>query len=235
MKLKAVLFDLDGTLLPMDNKAFAESYFSAFAKTMKRYGWSEDQAVESILRAIKTTQANDGLQTNEQVYLSAFLGREEALDQGKGYFDDFYGHEFEQVRFTCGYNVKAKQTVDVIKSLGYRVALATSPLFPKIAIEKRMEWAGFTPKDFEFYTTYEDHRFCKPDPRYYGEVAARLGLKAEECLMVGNDVVDDMSAEKARMKVFLLTDCIKNDIGADISAYPKGDLDGLLEYVKILN
>ena len=67
------------------------------------------------------------------------------------------------------------------------------------------------------------------------EVAARLGLKAEECLMVGNDVVDDMSAEKARMKVFLLTDYIKNDIVADISAYPKGEFDGLLEYLKILD
>lgn len=118
--------------------------------------------------------------------------------------------------------------------MGFRVALATNPIFPAVATESRVRWAGLEPDDFELYTTYENSKFCKPNPGYYSEIIKKLKCSAEECLMVGNDVTEDMIAEKLGMKVFLLTDCLINKENKDITSYPCGSFDELIEYVNSL-
>ena len=50
--------------------------------------------------------------------------------------------------------------------------------------------------------------------------------------MVGNDVQEDMIAETVGMKVFLLTDCLINRNGADISVWPHGGFDDLLRWIE---
>lgn len=83
-------------------------------------------------------------------------------------------------------------------------------------------------------TTYENIGWCKPNLDYYREVLRRAGLKAEECLMVGNDAGEDMVAAESGMKVFLLTDCLINKSGEDISRYPNGSFEELKNYVSKL-
>jgi FMN phosphatase YigB (HAD superfamily) len=95
-----------------------------------------------------------------------------------------------------------------------------------------MSWAGLDHNDFELYTTYENSCFAKPNLDYYREILGKLDLKAEECLMVGNDVSEDMVAEKLGMKVFLLTDCLLNKDNEDISKYPSGSFKELKEYIE---
>ena len=126
------------------------------------------------------------------------------------------------------------ETVDALKKAGLRIALATNPIFPSIATEKRIRWAGFEPEDFVFYTTYENSRYCKPNPNYYKELLKQLNVAPEECLMVGNDVGDDMVAEKVGMKVFLLTDCLINKTDKAVSDYPNGGFSELRLYVEEL-
>ena len=118
--------------------------------------------------------------------------------------------------------------------MGYQVILATNPLFPAIATQSRIRWAGLEPEDFERITTYENARFCKPNPDYYREILGKLNLNPSDCLMVGNDVDEDMIAETLGMKVFLLTDCLINRNQADISRYPSGGFPELLQYVRSL-
>ena len=60
------------------------------------------------------------------------------------------------------------------------------------------------------------------------------GLEGEDCLMVGNDVGEDMIAATLGMKVFLLTDCLINQSGKDIGQYPHGGFDELKGYVETL-
>ena len=115
-----------------------------------------------------------------------------------------------------------------------RVVLATNPIFPAIATEQRIAWAGLTPDDFELYTTYENSNYCKPNVKYYEQILSKIGVRADECAMVGNDVGEDMLAEKLGMKVFLLTDCLINKSGADISAYLHGSFDELLAFIENL-
>ena len=110
--------------------------------------------------------------------------------------------------------------------------LATNPLFPAIATRQRIRWAGLEPEDFQFVTTYENSRFCKPNPEYYRDLLDKLGKDPESCLMVGNDVDEDMIPARAvGMEVFLLTDCLLNRSGADISSYPQGGFTELKDFL----
>ena len=115
------------------------------------------------------------------------------------------------------------------------MVLATNPIFPRIATENRIRWAGLGPDDFALITTYENSTYCKPNPAYYREILEKLGRKAEECLMVGNDVVEDGAAQRLGIPVFFLTPCLINPQGKDISAIPHGGFDELAAYLGQLN
>ena len=179
---------------------------------------------------------NDGTKTNEEAFWDVFcqaIGKNALTDTP--HFERFYIEKFDQVQSFCGYTPHAAQALRFIKKQGLRTALATNPLFPRIATEKRIAWAGLSPDDFELYTTYETEHYCKPNLNYYRSVAERLGVRPEECLMVGNDVSDDMVAEELGMQVFLLTDCLINQNNVDISRYPQGSFDNLMAYIDGLN
>ena len=120
----------------------------------------------------------------------------------------------------------------MLKAEGIRVALATNPIFPAVATESRIRWAGLSPEDFELYTTYENIGYCKPNLDYYREILRRLNLTAEDCMMVGNDVCEDMVAAQLGMEAFLLTDCVINPEGVPVELWPHGGFATLQDYLK---
>lgn len=233
MDIKLVLFDLDGTLLPMNQDEFTKGYFKLLVNTMLPYGYDPEKLVESVWSGISAMVKNNGKQSNEEAFWMRFCesyNRKAADD--KPLFEDFYRCEFQSAKELCGYNPKAGDTVRKIRELGLKTVLATSPVFPETAIVSRMAWAGLEPSDFDWYTTYENIGFCKPNPEYYREIADRLEVKPEETLMVGNDVEEDMEAGiAAGMNVFLLTDCLINRERRDINKYPRGGFEQLMGYI----
>ena len=235
MSIKAVLFDLDGTLLPMDYDGFLKLYFGNLAKRLAKYGYDPDALVRNIWTGTKAMVLNDGACMNETKFWNVFAEIYGVhVLQDKVLFDDFYREDFVKAKEACGYDPLAKETVDLVRSLGMKTALATNPIFPMIATRQRMAWAGVTVSDFELCTTYENIGFGKPNPAYYEEIAKRMGVSTDECLMVGNDVVEDMAAEKCGMKVLLLTDCLLNKNNEDITGYPQGDFRELQKFIKLL-
>ena len=235
MELKAVLFDLDGTLLPMDQDLFVKSYLGSFAQKLVPHGYDPKQFIQAVWLGVSAMVQNDGKRYNEALFWDQFekIFGQKVFDD-MTVMDEFYQKDFDKAKQVCGFNPKAKLVVDEIKNMGLKVVLATNPIFPAIANQKRMSWAGFCPDDFELYTTYENSRFCKPNLAYFQDILKQLDLRAEECLMVGNDVTEDMVAQKLGMKVFLLPACIINAQNEDISCYPQGDFDDLLAYIKNL-
>ncbi|MBQ2688252.1 MAG: HAD family hydrolase [Clostridia bacterium] len=235
MSLKAVLFDLDGTLLPMDQDVFVKTYFGAISKKLAHRDYDPKELVSVIWQGTGEMIKNDGTNTNETVFWNTFKSiYGENYIKDLPYFDKFYEENFDDIKSVCSLNPKSAETVYALKDKGLRVILATNPIFPKIATEKRIAWAGLSPKDFELFTTYENICCSKPNLKYYEEILKRTGLKADECLMVGNDVGDDMVAEKLGMKVFLLTDCLINKDNVDITKYPNGSFDSLMSYINSL-
>ena len=234
--LKAVLFDLDGTLLPMDQKVFMKDYFGRLIRRLAPLGYTPESFLASMQAGIAAMVQNDGTRTNEEAYWDAYtaVSGKEILNH-MSVFEDFYANEFDEVAASCGFNPKAAELVHSLKAKGIRVILATSPLFPRIATQKRIRWAGLRPEDFELYTTYEDIGTCKPNPAYYTTVLGRIGLGPDDCIMVGNDVSEDMIAgARAGLRGFLVTDCLINTPNADINDYPHGSFDELTSYIEEL-
>ena len=232
MAIEAVLFDLDGTLLPMDQDVFVRAYMKALANRLAPYGYEPELLIKAIWGGTGAMINNDSGKTNEKVFWEFFCSvfGEKSLDDIP-YFDEFYKTDFQSLKGVCGYDAMAAQTVKRLRDTGVKVALATNPIFPAIATESRMKWAGLSPEDFDEYTTYENICCSKPNAEYYRQVADRLGVLPENCLMVGNDVDDDMVAQKLGMKVFLLTDNLINKSESDISVYHNGNFEELNRYL----
>ena len=233
MSKKVVLFDLDGTLLPMDQKIFVKSYFGKLTKKLAPLGYEPEKLIEALWAGIKTVVKNTSDKFNDEVFWDVFakiFG--EKVREDEKHFEEFYKNEFQAVKESCGFNPKAWESIKQLKEMGYRVVLATNPIFPKIATESRIRWAGIEPEIFELITTYENCKRSKPNPQYYLEILEKLNVKPEECIMVGNDVTEDMVAKTIGMDVFLLTDCLLNKDEKDYSQYPQGSFDEMMEYIK---
>lgn len=233
MKITSVMFDLDGTLLPMDQDLFAKAYFGALAKKMAPHGYDPKQFVDTVWAGTKAMILNDGSRTNEQAFWDAFCsvyGTDARKDEP--ILDDFYEKDFSKVRTACGFNKYAAEVVHDVKAAGLRVVLATNPIFPATATWQRTQWAGLQPEDFEYITSYENSHYCKPNLDYYREILDKLGLQPEECLMIGNDVSEDMVVQELGMQVYLVTDCLINRKNFDIGVYPHGSISQLYDYIK---
>lgn len=233
--ITTILFDLDGTLLPMDQDTFAQAYIKGLALVAEPAGYSPMIFSTAVMAGTAAMVKNKGEQSNEEIFwdtLERTYG--ESVRKDIHMFDEFYATDFQKIKNVCGFEPKAAELIRYIKDKGYRVVLATNPLFPKVATESRILWAGLEPSDFEYFTTYENSHYCKPNLDYYREVLAKLNVSPEECLMVGNDVTEDMIAEQLGMKVFLLTDCLINKNNEDILQYPRGNVNDLFEYLEKL-
>lgn len=231
--MKTILFDLDGTLLPMDQDVFTKAYFKALTEKLVPYGYDPDALIKGIWSGTASMVKNDGQKTNEDIFWNAFAAIfGDRVFRDKTLFDAFYANEFDKARDVCGFVPEANATVKALKEEGYLIILASNPIFPLTAQKRRMEWAGLDADDFCYITSYENSHYCKPNPDYYREILSVNNCAVEECLMVGNDANEDMAAGDAGIQTFLLTNCLINAKGKDISIYPRGGFGQLLEYIR---
>ena len=233
--IKTVLFDMDGTLLPMDTKLFEKLYFKTLAAKVAPLGYEPSKLIGGVLAGLDAMIANDGSVTNDVAFWKVFSG----IFGQKAYndipsFDQYYQTDFVAAKAACGFNAKAVDIVKRLNKCGTQVVLATNPLFPLVAQQARISWAGLSESHFALITHYANSHYCKPNIGYYEEIVATLGLNPAECLMVGNDVNEDMIASRLGMKVFLVTDCLINANNLDISAYPHGNFDDLEQYLRAI-
>lgn len=230
--MKTVMFDLDGTLLPMDQENFIKAYLGGLATKMAPYGYDPNLLIKAIWAGTQAMVENNGNQTNEDVFWNRFCAiMGEDCRKDAQIFDHFYRNEFRFVASACGFDPRAAKVIAFLKEKGCRIVLATNPIFPAIATRNRIQWAGLQEQDFLWITTYENSRYCKPNPEYYRDILRQIEEQAENCIMVGNDVTEDMIARDLGMEVFLMTDCIINIENRNILQYPNGSFDQLFDFL----
>ncbi|MBQ8814689.1 MAG: HAD family hydrolase [Lachnospiraceae bacterium] len=208
MLKKAILFDLDGTLLPMNTNEFVRAYFGLLGKQMIAHGYDPEKFKKGMWGGVEASIRNDGSMLNEERFWSVMNHvMEKDCREDAEIFEEFYRNEYHQAKTVCGFNPLAAEAVKLAREKAEKVILATSPLYPAIAIEGRLSWAGLKMEDFDLVTTYDTERFCKPNPAYYADIIARFGYEPAECVMIGNDEKEDMwGAEKAGIQGYLVTD-----------------------------
>lgn len=195
--LKAVFFDLDGTLLPMNEEIFTKLYFHLISKSVANKGYQAEELIHTIWQGTKLMYTNDGKRTNEEVFWDYFgkvYGKEKVED--KIYFDAFYLNEFKQVKQACGQNPYVEQIIQVAKEKVGKVVLTTNPIFPRVGIQTRLAFLGLNENDFDYITTYENSSYCKPNPKYFLEVLEKLDLKSDEVILFGNNDIEDYKCAK---------------------------------------
>ena len=238
--MNTVLFDLDGTLLPMDQKAFIDTYFKALSGRLSRLDYDTVKLINAIWQGTKAMISNDGFLTNEEIFWKTFKedfkpgGRKlekTELKKIERELMKFYKKDFQVTRLNTWPTPFAKQCVDILKEKGYQTVVATNPFFPEVATRQRIEWAGFDFEEFELVTTYENTCFCKPNLNYYRRILKTLDKEPVDCLMVGNDVSEDMCAFEIGIDVFLIDECLINTKGEDTSMFKSGSWSTFKEYV----
>ena len=232
--MKAVLFDLDGTLLPWNQDEFEHLYFKMLAKYVCPKDVNEDYFIKTMKHGVYAMINNDGTSTNETAFFDAFgkYFTKDKIEEMNVSFNNFYLNEFNDIKAICGFSEKANGVIQLMKENGITVIVATNPVFPDVATRKRLNWAGINPDDLALYTTYENSCYCKPSREYYMSILDKFSLLAKDCIMVGNDTGDDMVAKEYGMEVFLLTDRLVNRSGSDITQYPNGDFNDLENFLK---
>lgn len=233
-KIKAIFFDLDGTLLPLDTDAFIEEYFRLLARNLGHLIPPAELA-QHVMGSTFAMIANvDPEVSNEQAFFADFLPR---VKHGPEVlwpeFNRFYAEQFPKLRERClrGDPAPGRQAVETARELGYELVLATNPIFPRVAIEERMRWAGVPDFPWKLITTFEEMHFCKPQPGYYREVLAKTGYAPGECLMVGNDVQEDGVAAKLGIQTYIVTDFLINRQDGPVPE-PAGTMAEFIQWLK---
>ncbi len=204
--LEAVLLDLDNTLIIFDETAFylrfMERIVPYFEDLIPTY-----QFRSRLHYAIRHLLKNKGDTNNETFFLDAFC---DGLDDQRGLiwnrFEAFYAEEYDHIEVKTTRPRQLDRVLDQLIEWNLMLVVATNPIFPLVAQEKRLAWSGLDKDQFTLTTHMGNMCFVKPRPAYYQQICDMIGLSPENCLMVGNDGVNDMAAGDIGMKTFLTND-----------------------------
>lgn len=232
---RAVFFDLDGTLLPMELDDFLGSYFKAITQFVDAHQLDAEAFSAGLKAGIGAMASHDDERTNYEVYWEEFFRRADphAADWNE-LLTGFYEHDFGKVGADVVPDPNAARAIRTLRAKGYPLVLATMPMFPLRAVQWRLSWAGVDPDDFSRLTSYENSTSVKPKRAYCAENVAACGLKGDEVLMVGNNTVEDLSFRKLGADAFLVTDHLLDPVGYDLSTVRHGSMADFADWVESL-
>lgn len=203
--IRAVLFDLDNTLIHFSERRFFESYVpqvsQAFSDIMPI-----DVFSQKLILATQALLKNNGQMSNAEYFMNVFcVGYEEHRDEIWKRFMRFYENEYDQFRALVSVPRVVRRVFLQLKKKGVKLVIASNPIWPLQVQMKRLSWAGLGDLQFDLVTHIENMSYCKPQIQYYEEICSKIGEIPETCLMVGNDPVNDMIVANIGMKTFLVT------------------------------
>lgn len=231
---KAVLFDLDGTLLRVNMSAFIPRYVDALAEFCadkvkpKKFKKSLQGATRHLIY-----EAGDGHSTNEDrmiQYLKRELGlSEETLHSA---LEHFAKDGFDKLKETVRPISLAQKIISDCSATGVPLVLATNPVFPRFMVEGRMRWGGLNPDDFIYVSCFENSYHCKPQSGYFTDLTTLLKVEPQQCLMVGNDMSHDMAAADVGMTTFLVDTWMVDDNLPHGPCHHRGDHSQLQNFLQ---
>lgn len=231
---RAVCFDLDGTLLPMDLDAFMVGYFGSLAHFASSKGLDAESFMTGLKAGTKAMAVSPETITNDQAFWDLMF--EDHIDRNErdwlAFMDEFYSTVFPAVGKDTEADPAAARAVAALKAKGYPVLLTTTPMFPPIAVAERLKWAGLDAADFARVTTYDNSRAIKPRLTYFAENLAAMDVRGEDVLMVGNNTVEDLAFMKLGADAFLVTDYLIDPLSYDMETIKNGSMADFAAWVE---
>ena len=171
-KIKAVLFDLDGTLMnTLDDLAdavnFALDFFGFETHSIEKYRYFVGNGIPNLI--MRATPENH----RDETTLAAVK---------KKFYEYYNLHSMKKTRPYSG----IPETLAALKKAGIKTAVVTNKddAAAKIIIN------GFFPNSFDFVFGTSEDIPKKPDPTIVRIATEKLGVTADECVFVGDSCVD---------------------------------------------
>ena len=194
--LKAILFDMDETLLNINLNAFILKVCRQEAQILSEISRKNQMSIlksfgSSLWAMIDSERTDDMI--NFDFFVQDFKERSGIPLDDPVIAEAITYYEQEVLPLLNDRSIDAHpkhggyEALTTALAHGYKVALFTDPGFSEQVCRARMKWAGIEEIPFERITFMENSTRCKPSGRYYYENIAALGLSPEEVLMVGND------------------------------------------------
>ena len=207
---KNFLFDLDGTLLPMDMKYFIDLYVAAFCKSMVPVTKIESKPLmNAIWTSVAQMAKNDGDCLNIDIFwrtMNSVCRRDMRVFNDD--FDSFYRGEFSVCRAATKVQPLARIVVDYIRQRGGNIIVSTNPIFP------------------------DNSSACKPNLNYFEEICSVCGIHPEESIVIGNDVDEDMISSRLGFDTYLVTDCLINRYNKELTLFRNGSFGELFDFIQ---
>lgn len=203
--IKAILLDLDDTLIHNPTMAFMLAYF---AQVDAHFGalWGErpySQLLSASVRRLMFDPVTDVTTLQHSNLTRILAGLAAEIDRTPAEvlaaLSDFYAGGYQALRPCVRPADGASALLAALQAQGYAIVIATNPVYPADAIRQRLAW-GSLPDDFAQYalvTTADNMHFAKPSPAYYAEILARVGVEPDEAVMIGDSLTNDVQAAGA--------------------------------------
>ena len=232
-KYTAVLLDLDGTLLDIDLDRFIKAYVKALSARFTDL-IDPETFTRHLFRSTSAMVKNfDPAKSNREVFYEDFCRRIGcSLAEIEPIIEDFYENDFPRLSRWGRKLPHAAEVVETVRGKNLPLVLATNPIFPPAAIKHRLTWAGLGAGQFDLITTMDNMHFCKPNPDYYREIAAKINCAPQQCLMAGNDTLEDLVAARAGMDTYLVEDYILHRHNIKPVYNYRGSLARLAEFLQ---
>lgn len=214
---------------------FVKFYMPLLAKSYMGAGVSLDpkKFIGAVWAGYEAMVKNDGSRTNREAFWNNMEPELSiSTEESENIALKFYENEFNQAMCTTKPTPVSNQIVKKAKSRGLETYLATNPVFPRCATMNRIRWAGLDAEDFKVITTYETCTYCKPNPEYFRGILEEFSLDPSECLMVGNDVEEDLAIRSLGVKTYLVTDTMENKKDLPVKSDYIGTLEELLKFIE---
>lgn len=229
---RAIFFDLDGTLLPMDLDEFMAGYMGSIYDYVAASEFDPEAFKTGLKSGIAAMASHDDGKTNAEAYWDAFLPTAGGTyENWEPLLTEFYRSEFGKIGDNVEPSVFARHVTETLHDRGYPLLLTTMPMFPERAVEWRLLWAGVNSRRFSRITHYENSTSVKPKLAYFEENLKACGAKPEEVLVVGNNTAEDLACLELGMDAFLITDHLLNPNGFDINTVKNGSFMDFVKWI----
>lgn len=211
--IKAILFDLDGTLINS-----TEYIFRAFEYTLKAHG--QKPVPRSKIRRRIGRALTDTYQ-----FLTELKDVQDLFNTHR----DFQGKNLKLIKSYSS----VKETIQKLHEQRYKLAVITSRWS---YIKETLEIAGIKASQFELIVGASDVQNHKPHPEPVNVVLQKLKISSDEAVMVGDGIADIEAAKAAGVKSIAVTYGFgyKKDLraaGADYLVDSFKELPGLVKSI----
>lgn len=167
MKIKAILFDMDGVLIEAK-----DWHYEALNQALQLFGYE--------INRFEHLTSYDGLPTSMKLKK---LTLEKGLPEQLHSFINEMKQQYTvaMIQNLCRPRFNHEYALSKLKSEGYRLAVGSNSI--RMTIEMMMNYAKLTDY-FEFMLSNQDVKNAKPDPEIYLTAISKMRLAPQECLIV---------------------------------------------------